>query len=358
MRVLNRSEVVAQSFRKLEQPPSGRIYRYLLEKSPEWIIVEQATYAFNNVLVPLYDTIGIDASVGEERMLSKSKAHRVDEAEISEELKEQASQGGVHWVVRNNSWWTSTFSRRYVMDLVGRIKLMITGSAPVSDQVLTFVRCALGCFVIEGYGQTECVAACTVTIEGDAVPGHVVFFSLQFRQGFNVFRGYYNNDEQTKLVLDADGWLHTGDIGRWTERGTLKIVDRKKHIFKLAQGEYIAPEKVENVYLYSKYVAQCSRVVVPDAETEPELAELKLPTVQQIENHKAYRARQLDDEDESFVVAFKEPTILTNESGEIKVVTQFVMVFSTVRLLRRQAFWPVMQVDGTYKLMTLITLCW
>uniref|UniRef100_A0A915DZH0 Cathepsin propeptide inhibitor domain-containing protein n=1 Tax=Ditylenchus dipsaci TaxID=166011 RepID=A0A915DZH0_9BILA len=110
-------------------------------------------------------------------------------------------------------------------------------------------------------------------------------------------------------------------------------------------------------------------------QTEPELAELKLPTVEQIQNQKAYRARQRGftntltieelqeyynqhkaipgDEDESFVVAFEERTILTNESGEMKVVTQFVMVFSTVRLLRRQVFWPVMQVDGTYKLMTL-----
>uniref|UniRef100_A0A8C3BYT9 Long-chain-fatty-acid--CoA ligase n=1 Tax=Cairina moschata TaxID=8855 RepID=A0A8C3BYT9_CAIMO len=149
-------------------------------------------------------------------------------------------------IVRNNSFWDKVIFRKIQASLGGRVRLMITGAAPISASVLTFLRTALGCQV--------CV------------------------KGPNVFHGYLKDPEKTAEAIDKDGWLHTGDIGKWLPNGTLKIIDRKKHIFKLAQGEYIAPEKIENVYLRSEALAQVFvhgeslqafliAVVVPDPET-------------------------------------------------------------------------------------------
>ena len=75
-------------------------------------------------------------------------------------------------------------------------------------------------------------------------------------KGFNVFRGYFKAEDKTKEAFDEEGWLRSGDVGMIFPNGSIKIIDRAKNIFKLSQGEYIAPEKLENVYIQSPFIQQ------------------------------------------------------------------------------------------------------
>ncbi|KGL90511.1 Long-chain-fatty-acid--CoA ligase 5 [Charadrius vociferus] len=208
-------------------------------------------------------------------------------------------------IIRNDSIWDKLIFKKVQETMGGRVRIMVTGAAPISPSVLTFLRAALGCQIFEAYGQTECSAGCTFSMPGDWTTGHVgaplacniiklddveemSYFSSNNEgevciKGPNVFKGYLKDPEKTAEAIDKDGWLHTGDIGKWLPNGTLKIIDRKKNIFKLAQGEYIAPEKIENVYIRSAPVAQVFvhgeslrsfliGIVVPDPETLPQFA--------------------------------------------------------------------------------------
>ncbi|XP_064177233.1 long-chain-fatty-acid--CoA ligase 5 [Anguilla rostrata] len=208
-------------------------------------------------------------------------------------------------IIRNNSIWDRLIFHKVQESLGGRVRVMVTGAAPISPSVLSFLRACLGCQIFEAYGQTECTAACTISAPGDWTSGHVGiplqcnivklvdveemnYFAANGEgevciKGKNVFRGYLKDKDKTAEALDEDGWLHTGDIGKWLPSGVLKIIDRKKNIFKLAQGEYIAPEKIENVYVRSGPVAQVFvhgdslqaclvGIVVPDQEVLPSFA--------------------------------------------------------------------------------------
>ncbi|GIL73086.1 hypothetical protein Vretimale_4702 [Volvox reticuliferus] len=165
--------------------------------------------------------------------------------------------------------------------LGGRVRVLVSGSAPLSQQIESFMRVVCCAPFVQGYGLTEtCAASFIATPDNprhvgtvgspmpctelrlEAVPELGYFPSNQPPRGEvcvrgpALFSGYYENEQLTKEALDAEGFFHTGDVGEIAADGTLKIIDRKKNIFKLSQGEYIAVEKVENVYKTCPMVEQ------------------------------------------------------------------------------------------------------
>uniref|UniRef100_A0AAV1TWF6 Long-chain-fatty-acid--CoA ligase n=1 Tax=Peronospora matthiolae TaxID=2874970 RepID=A0AAV1TWF6_9STRA len=206
---------------------------------------------------------------------------------------------------KTHALWDALVFSKVRMVLGGRVRLVFSGSAPLSPDVKAFMKVVFCCDVSEGYGLSETAAAVSAGAVGMPMGAHVgtplMYGQVQLEdvpemgytsrdkprprgeicvKGPMLFAGYYRDPEKTREAIDERGWFHTGDIGCWNADGTLSIIDRKKNIFKLSQGEYVAVEKIENIYAKSKYVAQLFAygdslqsclvgVLVPD----PELAE-------------------------------------------------------------------------------------
>ncbi|KAK6845153.1 AMP-binding enzyme [Apiospora arundinis] len=152
-----------------------------------------------------------------------------------------------------------------------RVHSMVSGSAPLDPAVHEFLRAAFGNFFTQGYGLTESYAVASFQQRGDFTTGNIgspaacVEICLESipdldyhvtdkplprgelcLRGPCIFREYYKNEEETQKAIDAQGWFHTGDVAEIDEMGRIKIIDRKKNVLKLAQGEYVSPERLEN----------------------------------------------------------------------------------------------------------------
>ncbi|ORY04414.1 acetyl-CoA synthetase-like protein [Basidiobolus meristosporus CBS 931.73] len=185
-------------------------------------------------------------------------------------------------ILRNDTIWDRLVFSKISSRLGGKVKLVVSGSAPISPHVLEFLRISLGCQVLEGYGQTESSAVITLATifdYGNPFGRHVgvpiacnevklidvpeMAYSVEDKpnprgelcvRGNNVMKGYFKQPDETAKVLDKDGWLRTGDIASALPNGTFQIIDRKNFIFKLSQGEFVAPEKIESIYENSVFV--------------------------------------------------------------------------------------------------------
>jgi long-chain acyl-CoA synthetase len=140
--------------------------------------------------------------------------------------------------------------------LGGKLRIAISGGAPLGREVAEFFD-ALGITILEGYGLTECTSAATVNrvgryrfgTVGPALPGTELRLAEDgelFIRSPTVFAGYYKEEAATREVLDAEGWLRSGDIAEIDDEGFVTITDRKKDIIVTAGGKNVAPANIEN----------------------------------------------------------------------------------------------------------------
>ncbi len=147
---------------------------------------------------------------------------------------------------------------------IHRARILMTGSAPISPELIRWYL-ALGVPMIEGWGQTESAGMGTLNPPEAIRLGSIgkALENVELRvaesgelllRGPCVFMGYLNLPEKTSETIDADGWLHTGDIGRIDADGYVKIMDRMKDIIITAGGKNITPSEIENELKFSPYI--------------------------------------------------------------------------------------------------------
>jgi long-chain acyl-CoA synthetase len=188
--------------------------------------------------------------------------HRADGEELSVELAAEYEK-------------VDAESLRPARQLLGLddLRVAVTSAAPIPVEVLQFFRSA-GVPLSELYGMSESSGPITwdpVRVKpgtvGRAIPGMALRLADDGEvvcRGENVFRGYLNDPEQTTEALDADGWLHTGDIGVLDDEGYLRIVDRKKELIITAGGKNVSPANLEAALKAQQLIGQAC--VVGDDE--------------------------------------------------------------------------------------------
>ena len=154
---------------------------------------------------------------------------------------------------------------------LGRVRIALTAAAPISVDLLQFLR-GIGVNIREIWGMTETTGAATIQPDWGACDGRIGFFpdGIDARiaedgellvKGDIVFKGYYNNPDATQSTI-VDGWLHTGDVATQAADGSFSIIDRKKDIMINAAGKNLTPSLIENTMKASLFIKEC--VVIAD----------------------------------------------------------------------------------------------
>ncbi|MEN6618537.1 MAG: long-chain fatty acid--CoA ligase [Rikenellaceae bacterium] len=210
--------------------------------------------------------------------------------------------------------------------LGGKEMLIVSGGSAIQAKIIRLFTAAK-MYIFEGYGMTEASPVIAVNnpkemiikigTVGKAMEGTEMKIAEDgeiLTRGPHVMMGYYKDPEYTKTVVDSDGWLHTGDIGVMVDKIFLKITDRKKEIFKLSAGKYVAPQVIENMLKESSYIENCMIV----GENQKFASALIIPSFSQLNFWAAKHKIQFADNDE----LIKNPEVQKKIVREIDNVNQ------------------------------------
>ncbi|WP_293440799.1 long-chain fatty acid--CoA ligase [Planktotalea sp.] len=171
-----------------------------------------------------------------------------------------------------NAFWDWTVYRHIRSYLgLGRVKFAISAAAPISEDLLGFMR-GIGINIREAWGMSETTGAATIQPDWGCSEGRVGHFvdSVEYKitddgellvKGGIVFKGYYNRPDATAETI-VDGWLHTGDVAEACADGSISLIDRKKDIMINAAGKNLSPSLIENIMKASPFIKEC--IVVAD----------------------------------------------------------------------------------------------
>lgn len=213
----------------------------------------------------------IDVKLREAGPLRRALVRRALAAVDSFAWRPRASWSAAQKLRYALAWWGVL---RALTNFLGlrRCRRALSGAAPISPELLRFMR-VLGVEITEGYGMTECAGLATVQPDrgsplgtvGVPIPGLELRLAEDgelLMRGPTVFRGYYKNPQATAEAIDADGWLHTGDVGTVDADGYFRITDRMKDIIITAGGKNVTPSEIENELKFSPYITDA--VVIGD----------------------------------------------------------------------------------------------
>jgi len=200
----------------------------------------------------------------------------------------------------------------------GELKYLVSGGAALNARLERVFSCA-GIWILQGYGLTETSPVISVNrlgagnakygTVGPVIEGCEVKIAAEdgeiLMRGPNKMLGYFKNQQATAEMIDAEGWLHTGDVGTFEDQRFLKITDRKKEIFKTSSGKYIAPIAIENKLKECKFIENCMVV----GESQKFASALIVPS---IANFKEYAAQ--------YKINFSKQPI--HENPELKKIIQ------------------------------------